>query len=91
MRLRITKNVMVAYESFSLHFTVVPSATSFFINLVLNYLEKNDTHFIDTHSNFSQRHLIGVTYLGVMLVAKIAMASPTIVLYASLISMLNVV
>ncbi|KAK7829581.1 hypothetical protein CFP56_028986 [Quercus suber] len=72
---------------------VVPSVTSFFINLVLNYLEKNDihfidTHFIDTHSTFSQRHLIGVSYLGVMLVAKIAMASPTIVRNATFILIL---
>ena len=47
--------------------------------------------FINTHSPSSQRHLIGVSCFGVVLVAKIAMASPTIVIYASLTSMLNVV
>ena len=91
MRLRITKNVMGVYEPFSHRFTDVPSAISFFINLVLNYLEKGDTHFIDTHSPPSQRHLIGVSHLSVMLVNNFAMASPTIVRHAILILMFNVV
>ena len=45
------------------------------MNLVLNYLEKNYTHFINTHSLSSQSHLIDVRYFGVMLVGVIAMAS----------------
>jgi len=91
MRLRTTKNAMGAYEPFSLRFIDVPSAIFFFINLVLNYLEQRNTHFIDTHSPSSQRHLMGVSHLCVMLVNNLAMASPTIVRHAVLILMFNVV
>ena len=47
--------------------------------------------FINTHSPSSQRHLIRRSRFCVMLVAKVAVASPTIVLNAILISTLNVV
>ncbi|KAK7835651.1 hypothetical protein CFP56_023299, partial [Quercus suber] len=33
-----------------------PFYTSFYMNLVLNYLQKNDTHFINTYSPSSQSH-----------------------------------
>ena len=46
------KNVMGAHEPFSLYFIVVSSVASFFINLVLNYIEESDMHFIGTHSPF---------------------------------------
>ena len=91
MRLRITNNAMGVYEPFFLHFTVVSSATFFFINLVLNYLEKSDTLFIDTHLLSSQRHIVGLCCFGVMSVVRFAMASTIGVINATLISMFNVV
>ena len=91
MRLRITKNAMGGYEPFSLRFIDVPSAIFFFINLVLNYLEQSNTHFINTHSPSSQRYLLGVSVFGVMLVNNFAMASPTVVRNATLVLMFNVV
>ena len=91
MRLRITNNAMGVYEPFFLHFTVVSSATFFFINLVLNYLEKSDTFSICTYLISSQRHIVGLCCFGVMPVASFAMASPIGVRNAILISMFNVV
>ena len=91
MRLRITKNAMVACEPFSLRVTIVSSATSFFINLVLNYPEKSNTQFIVTHSPSSQSHLIGPSGFFVMPVTSLAMASLIIVRNARLISMFSVV
>ena len=91
MRLRITKNVMVACEPFSLRVTIVSSATSFFINLVLNYPEKSNTHFIVIHSPSSQSHLIGPSGFFVMLVTNLAITLPIIVRNALLMSMFNVV
>jgi hypothetical protein len=52
----------------------VLNVVSSFISLVLNYLEKNNTHFINTHSPSSQRN---VSY--VMAVSNISMASPIVV------------
>ena len=85
MRFRITENATGAHDPFSIHFTVVPSVASFFINLVLNYLEKSDTH-----SPSTQRHLFGKSGLVVMHVTILAMASPIDVRNAILVLMSNV-
>ena len=62
------------------------------MNLVLNYLEKNDTHFINTYSPSSQNHLIlGKIHFGVMPVIVNALASIIVVNHAGLVSMFHVV
>ena len=89
MRFKIAKDAMDAHEPLSLPFIVVPSVASFFINLVLIYPRKSDTHFINTHSSSS--HLNHVRVLNVMPVSGIVMASPMNVKIATLVLMFNVV
>ena len=62
------------------------SCGSFSINLVLSYLEESDTHFINTHSHSSQRHLRCA-----MAVGNVTIASTIVVRVVGLISMFNVV
>jgi hypothetical protein len=86
------KNVMgVCILYFLIRFIVVLNVDFFFINLVLNYQEKSDTHFIPTFSPYLQRHLILLEALVVMFVVVIVMALPTIVRNAILMQMSNVV
>jgi len=76
---------------YSLHFTLVLNGYFFFINLVLNYPEKSNTHFTPTSLPSSQRRLIFVAASVVMFVVVNVLASPTIVIYAILMQMSNVV
>ena len=74
LSLRMTKYVTGVYGLSSIHFTVVLSVTSFFINPVLNYPVKSDTHFTNTLSPYTKRKFISL--LSVMLVKIILMALP---------------
>ncbi len=74
LSLRMTKYVTGVLGLSSIHFTVVLSVTSFFINPVQNYPVKSDTHFTDTLSPYTKRKLLSL--FGVMLVNIILMALP---------------
>ena len=89
MRFKLTKNATGVYETSSLHFTVVQSVASFYINLVLNYLEKNDTHFIYTNSPSASKKdgCVGVEPVTILSI----LASAIAVRNANLVSMFNVV
>jgi hypothetical protein len=85
-----TKNVMGVCILYSLRFTLVLNVDFFFINLVLNYQEKRDTHFTPTSSPSSQSHLMLIAVV-MFVVVMIVMASLTIVRNANLMHMYNVV
>ena len=84
----MTKNAMGAHEPFLIHFTVVPSVASFFINLVQIYPKQCDFNYFKSHSPLSQRNQ--VRFLRVVPVNGVAMASPIILKHWALISMFNV-
>jgi hypothetical protein len=87
----MTKNVTGVRSLSTLRFILVLHADYFFTNLVLNYPEKSGTHFIDTPSFSSLRHLMLISILFAMLVSADVMASSTVVTNATSTLMSSVV
>ena len=79
---------MGAHEPFLVHFTVVPSVASFFINLVQIYPKQCDFNYFHSHSPLSQQNQ--VRFFSVFSVNGVAMASPIVGKIRSLFWMFNV-